>query len=81
MVLPLLPKSVNAPPPAMPQKSASGPSVPQNWGRPPTSHLSVVQYLCEEGPDKEARNDIGGTPLLWAAFNGHLSVVPYLVFA
>ena len=42
-------------------------------------HLSVVQYLCEQGADKEARNDGGSsTPLLWAAREGHLSVVQYL---
>ena len=41
-------------------------------------HLPVVQYLCEQGADKEARDDDGSTPLLWAALNGHLPVVQYL---
>ena len=42
-------------------------------------HLPVVQYLCEQGADKEERDHIhGDTPLHWAAFNGHLPVVQYL---
>jgi ankyrin repeat protein len=32
-------------------------------------HLPVVQYLCEQGADKELSDDDGGTPLLRAAFN------------
>ncbi len=41
-------------------------------------HLPVVQYLCEQGADKEARDDSGRTPLYQAAFNCHLPVVQYL---
>ena len=38
----------------------------------------MVQYLCEQGADKEARDDSGMTPLHKAACNGHLPVVQYL---
>jgi len=38
----------------------------------------VVQYLCEQGADKEARDRWGRTPLLWAAEKGHPPVVQYL---
>ena len=41
-------------------------------------HLSVVQYLCEQGADKEARDRYGWTPLHMAAYFGHLPVVQYL---
>jgi len=41
-------------------------------------HLPVVQYLCEQGAGKEARDRSGMTPLLWAARCGHLPVVQYL---
>ena len=41
-------------------------------------HLSVVQYLCEQGANKEARSDHSWTPLLYAAQYGHLAVVQYL---
>ena len=41
-------------------------------------HLPVVQYLCEQGADKEARTNGGGTPLHKAAFKGHLPVVQNL---
>ena len=41
-------------------------------------HLSVVQYLCEQGADKEARDNVGLTPLHSAASNGQLPVVQYL---
>ena len=37
----------------------------------------MVQYLCEQGADKVARDD-GNTPLLYAAEKGHLPVVQYL---
>jgi ankyrin repeat protein len=39
---------------------------------------SVVQYLCEQGVDKEARDSSGWTPLHWAADMGHLAVVQCL---
>ena len=39
--------------------------------------LPVVQYLCEQGADKEARDDMADTTAL-AAENGHLPVVQYL---
>jgi len=38
----------------------------------------VVQYLCEQEADKEARDDTGRTPLLWAASKGRFPVVQYL---
>jgi ankyrin repeat protein len=38
----------------------------------------VVQYLCEQGADKEARDNDGQTPLELAAERGHLPVVQYL---
>ena len=41
-------------------------------------YLSVVQYLCEQGADKEARTTAGYTPLHQAAQQGYLSVVQYL---
>jgi ankyrin repeat protein len=41
------------------------------------SHLSVVQYLCEQGADKEARENSGYTPLHQAVHHGRLSVVQY----
>jgi ankyrin repeat protein len=41
-------------------------------------HLPVVQYLCEQGADKEARDYRGKTPLHLAASKGHLPVVQYL---
>jgi ankyrin repeat protein len=41
-------------------------------------HLPVVQYLCEQGADKEARDDGGKTPLHKAARHRHLPVVQYL---
>ncbi len=41
-------------------------------------HLSVVQYLCEQGADMEAMDLNGDTPLHWAAYNGHLSMMQYL---
>jgi len=34
----------------------------------------VVQYLCEQGVDKEATDVNGATPLHYAALKGHLSV-------
>jgi ankyrin repeat protein len=41
-------------------------------------HLSVAQYLCEQGADKEARDQFGDTSLHMAAQEGHLPVVQYL---
>ena len=41
-------------------------------------HLPVVQYLCEQGSDKEASSHIGFTPLHVAALSVHLPVVQYL---
>jgi ankyrin repeat protein len=38
----------------------------------------MMKYLCEQGADKEARNNHGRTPLHWAAYNGHLPMVQYL---
>ena len=43
-----------------------------------SGRLPLVQYLCEDGADKEARTIRGLTPLLWAALEGHLPVVQYL---
>ena len=40
-------------------------------------HLPVMQYLCEQGADQEARDNYGKTPL-HMAYNGHLPVVQYL---
>ena len=41
-------------------------------------HLPVVQYLCEQGADKEVSDDDGRTPLHQAAYNVHLHVMQYL---
>ena len=41
-------------------------------------HLPVVEYLCEHGADKEARDAYGMTPLHFAACSGYLPVVQYL---
>jgi len=41
-------------------------------------HFPLVQYLCEQGADKEARYDSDKTPLHLAAYEGHLPVVRYL---
>ena len=40
--------------------------------------LSVVQYLCEQGTNKETKGRDGRRPLHMAAQEGHLSVVQYL---
>ena len=42
-------------------------------------HLDVVQYLVEQGANKEATDDCNKTPLFVAAKGGHLEVVQYLV--
>ena len=39
---------------------------------------ATSQYLCEQGADKEARDEDGWTPLRTASYNGHLPVVQYL---
>ena len=41
-------------------------------------HLPVVQYLCEQGANNEARSNGDRTPLHWAAVKDHLPVVKYL---
>ena len=43
-----------------------------------SGNLPVVQYLCEQGADKEVMSNDGWTPLHRAAADGHLSVVQYL---
>ena len=40
-------------------------------------HLPVVQYLCEQGADKDKRDMDGLAPLYWAADKGHLHEVQY----
>jgi len=47
--------------------------------RSPCGHLNVVQYLAEQGADKEARDHNRCTPLHFASRCGHLNVVQYLV--
>ena len=42
-------------------------------------HLAVVQYLVEQGADKEAKDNAGDTALHLAAYAGELAVVQYLV--
>ena len=39
--------------------------------------LSVVQYMCEQGGDKEARSGNDNTLLHYAAEKGHHPVVQY----
>ena len=41
-------------------------------------HLPVVQYLCEQGVDKEARNGNGRTPLYMAESGHRMAVVEFL---
>ena len=41
--------------------------------------LAVVQYLISAGANKEAKNDLGCTPLALASQNGKLDVVQYLI--
>ena len=42
-------------------------------------HLPLVQYLLEQGADKNKADNKGGSPLFLAVYNGHLGVVKYLV--
>ena len=51
-------------------------STPLHWAAY-HGYLPAVQYLCEQGGDKEVRSGGGKTPLLYAAYKGHLPVVQY----
>ena len=42
-------------------------------------HLDVVQYLVEQGADKEKGDNGGSTPLIDASFYGYLEIVQYLL--
>src|SRR5436190_933809 len=43
-------------------------------------HEAVVKLLLEKGADLESKDDVdGGTPLWWAAKNGHEAVVPNVI--
>ena len=42
-------------------------------------HLGVVQYLLEQGADKDKTDNEGFSPLIVAAQEGHLAVVQYLL--
>ena len=42
-------------------------------------HLSVVQYLVEQGADIEKSDTLRRTPLHWTTLNGHVEVVCYLL--
>jgi ankyrin repeat protein len=42
-------------------------------------HLAIVQYLTQQGADKNKADHDGGTSLMMASQNGHLAVVEYLV--
>ena len=48
---------------------------------PRNGHLAVVRLMLESGADKEYPVDDGSTPLLVAAWNGHLEVVKQLLEA
>ena len=41
-------------------------------------NLSMVQYLCEQWADKDARDEDGRTPLLRAAENDYFALGQYL---
>jgi ankyrin repeat protein len=40
--------------------------------------LKIVKFLVESGADKEAKDNTGWTPLLFAAVLGHLEIVKFL---
>ena len=42
------------------------------------SMYTTLQYQCEQGADKEARDEDGRTPLYTPAREGHLPVVQYM---
>ena len=42
-------------------------------------HVEAVEYLVEQGADKEAQDNYGCTPLRHASGRGHGKVVKYLV--
>ena len=42
-------------------------------------HFAIVQYLVEQGADKEIANNFGETPLVLACANGHTEVTRYLL--
>ena len=50
---------------------------PLHWAAS-NGHLPVVQYLYEQGADKEPRSTHGSTPLRLVVFKGHLFVLQYL---
>ena len=41
---------------------------------------TVVRYLLDEGADVNAREKLGGTPLMEAAYSGYLEVIQELLF-
>ena len=48
------------------------------WLAAKNGHLSIVQYLHQEGADKDKVDEEGWSPLHVAAMEGHLTVVQYL---
>jgi hypothetical protein len=42
-------------------------------------HFAIVQYLVQQGADKDKTDRRGVTPLFIAALSGHLEIVQYLV--
>ena len=49
------------------------------WIAAAAGHLAMVQYLLDQGADKEKSTNNGYSPLYAAAQNGHLAVVQYLL--